>query len=654
MKNFVILLLTFCFSNVYSQYSIKGKVKDISAVAIENARVTLFNSDTTIFFERRTTAIGKYTFNNVASGNYTLGVAAIGKEYEEIPLLVSVSISALNFTLADESQKGSWEVIVQSPEALGGTNLGVLLPDGEIFYCHNTTDPFKFDPVTNETILINGDDDVQGCVGPVLLPDGKVIFIGGADQDFYGPGTRLVKVYDPVNDTWQDHPNMLDYRWYPTVAQLPDNKILIAGGGGLNNPVRTNTSEIYDPAAGTSQWVDNIAIGNEVSPVILLYNGKVLMTHRPPQLFDPATNQWNLADDFVQGNRMANGDHADHELVLLPDGRAVAVGFKSFTSNPGTMIEFYDPTLDSWSLGNNFSPVRSRAKTVLTPNKKIFVMAGYKEETADPTPTNQYGYMKITDQYDPYSGTWRRLAAMNYSREYHAITTLVPDGRIIAVGGEGAPGNEPSFSVIEAFTPPYLLRGVRPIVKNLSSTELARGVVVTFKVSRTKSPTSVILMSNALNTHFMNSGNNRYLELAFTKSGSQITTILPSDAVTMPDGYYMLFVMVDDIPSVGKIVHVQGSAMKPGNELPIFTNDFSIFPNPASQLVTVNYSLHEEQEVAVSITDLAGKRMASWSLGKQVTGNHFQNLNLKDLNSGLYLLSLTIGEKEKRSKLVIE
>ncbi len=608
MKNFILIMLLLCSSNLYSQYSIKGKVKDASAIPVVNARVTLFNSDTTIFFEKRTVSTGKYNFNNVAPGSYTLGVAAIGKEYEEIPLIVSGSISALNFTLQNESQTGHWDVIIQSPEALGGTNLGVLLPDGKIFYCHNTTDPFKFDPATNDTILIHGDNSVQGCVGPVLLPDGNVIFIGGADQDFYGPGTRLVKTYDPVNDIWQDQPNMLDYRWYPTVAKLADNKILVAGGGGVNNPVRTNTSEIYDPATGTSQWVDNIAIGNEVSPVVLLYNGKVLMTHRPPQLFDPATKQWNLAADFVQGNRMANGDHADHELVLLPEGRAVAIGFKSFTSNPGNLIEFYNPANDSWSLGNNFSPVRSRAKTVLTPDKKIFVIAGYKEQASDPTPTNQYGYMNITDQFDPYTGTWRRLDAMNYSREYHAITTLVPDGRIIAVGGEGEPGNEPSFSVIEAFTPPYLLRSIRPIMKNFSSTELARGEMVTFKVSRTKSPTSVILMSNALNTHFMNSGNNRYLELAFTKSGSQITATLPSDSVTMPDGYYMLFVMVDDIPSVAKIIRVEGSVLKIGNDLQVAHNGFNIYPNPASDVV--NISLSSEvllNDLKISIENDLGK-----------------------------------------------
>ncbi len=57
---------------------------------------------------------------------------------------------------------------------------------------------------------------------------------------------------------------------------------------------------------------------------------------------------------------------------------------------------------------------------------------------------------------------------MNYAREYHASGIVVPDGRVIVTGGEGAPGNEPSESIIEAFTPPYLLKGIRPQITNLN------------------------------------------------------------------------------------------------------------------------------------------------------------------------------------------
>ncbi|MBK7335017.1 MAG: DUF1929 domain-containing protein [Saprospirales bacterium] len=309
------------------------------------------------------------------------------------------------------------------------------------------------------------------------------------------------------------------------------------------------------------------------------------MTHRPPQLFDPETMQWELAADFVQGNRLPNGDHSDHELVHLPDGKVLAVGYKSFTpGQPGVNLEIYDPLNDEWTLRSNLAPTRSRAKAVLLPDKKVLVMGGQKEDPGDPTPVNNWGYMDLTDQYDPATDSWRRLGKMNIKREYHAITALVPDGRIIAVGGEGAPGNEPPQSIIEAFSPPYLFRGIRPEIGNLDTTVFQRGGTVLFDVAKTNALTGVVLMSNAVLTHFMNSGNNRYLDLDFSQNGNQVSANLPTDSLQLMPGWYMLFGMVDDIPSAGKMIKIeQGLAPVVSEVDDERGNAFStrVFPNPS-------------------------------------------------------------------------
>ena len=92
------------------------------------------------------------------------------------------------------------------------------------------------------------------------------------------------------------------------MCQLPDGELLALGGGNERNPERSKTSETMNPA--TMQWTQagDLAIGNEVSPIVLLYSGEVLMTHRPPQLYNPGTRKWRLAGDFAQANRMANGE----------------------------------------------------------------------------------------------------------------------------------------------------------------------------------------------------------------------------------------------------------------------------------------------------------------------------------------------------------
>ncbi len=604
-------LLLFCAT--LDAQVLTGMVTDGQGAPVENARITLFNSDTTLFRETRTDVSGKYSIDNLPGGGPYLffGVAARGKEYFQNATTGILDTIQWDATLLPETNPGDWNIIIQSPEALGGTDLGVLLPDGNLYYCHSTKDPFIFIPALNDTMLVKGHDKNQGCVGPALLSDGKILFAGGTDKEIYGPGTKKVKTFDPITNQWQYLPDLLDYRWYPTITPLFDGRYLIAGGGGLDNPIRVKSSEVYDPNTGLSIPADTLKVGNEVSPIVPLLNGKILMTHRPPQLFDPQTLQWNLAGDFVQSNRMANGDHSDHELIHLQDGRVLSVGFKSFVpGQPGVNLEMYDPDLNQWSLRSNFAPTRSRAKAVLLPDQKILVIGGYKEDPNDNSPVNSYGYMALTDQYDPSTDTWRRLSGMNYKREYHAITALVPDGRIIAVGGEGQPGNEPPFSIIEAFSPPYLFRGIRPEIHDFDTTTFKRGEYIRFKVSKTNALTNVVLMSTAVLTHFMNSGNNRYLDLEFSQSGNQVTAVLPVDSLHLMPGWYMLFGMVDDIPSFGKIIHIEQGLPVISSTKEIAGDLFQtrVFPNPSEGSFEIELkNLVYGQVLKLEIVDISGK-----------------------------------------------
>jgi hypothetical protein len=543
-----------------SDTGVTGRVTDgvNGATPLEGVRMTLFDGALTAFWETRTDASGRYDFVGVPPKAYTLGAATPDREYEETRVTVTDgACSAVDIEVGPEMQVGSWATLGDPGEAFGGTNSGVLLPDGRLMYCHDTLDPVVLDPVTGERTFPPGSPRLQGCHAVTVQPDGRSIYVGGHDVGVFGPGTRQVKTFDPATLTWQVHADLNDYRWYPTMVPLPNGELLTIGGGGQNNPVRVKTSEILNPATMTWTPVGDVAIGNEVSPIVLLYTGEALMTHRPPQLYDPGTQSWRLAGDFVQANRMSNGDHADHEMVLMPDGKVVAIGFKTFDpGDVGNIIEIYDPASDSWSLKQNQPPVRSRASILLLPDKKIVVLGGYKEDLGDATPVNPWGQVALADLYDAASDTWRRLAPMSMGREYHAMPILVPDGRVFITGGEGAPGNEPMASVIEAFTPPYLLRGVRPEILDLATTTLKRGDELTFRVAKTNAPTSVILMGTSATTHFMDSGNGRYLELAFTQSGDEISATIPNDPVRSVYGYYTLFVLVDDIPSVGRIVRI--------------------------------------------------------------------------------------------------
>ena len=630
--------------------TVSGTVNDVGSAPLANVRVLLYNSDTSYFNEERTDVLGTFNFNGVPAGNYMLNASRADLAYARVAVTTNgLDPLTQDLVVSTDTIQGQWNVLVNSPEPLGGTNLCTLLPDGRLFYCHNTTDPFVFDPVTDQVDLIPGAGSVQGCVGLAMRTDSTIVFIGGADQDVYGPGTKFVKTWNSGSGSWSAMvPVLDDFRWYPSTTTLPDGRVLTVGGGNENNPQRTNTSEVLDPYALTTSITDTIQIGNEQSPIVLLHDGTVLMTHRPPQLFDPATDQWEVTGDFVQGDRMPNGDHADHELVVLPEGDVVAIGYKSFTPGVyGNMVEVYDAFTGAWSLGTNITPVRIRPETVMLPNKQILVLAGQKANPADPTPVNAWGMTKLAHYYDPYAGTWRQLKNMNWFREYHATAVLVPDGRVIVAGGEGSPGNDPPLSVIEAFTPPYLFKGIRPEIAPLADRDLSRGETITLDFSRTDALTSIVLQAQTLVTHMMNCGNNRFVEVPFTLAGSQAMATLPMDPLTLPDGFYLLTGLVDDIPAVSQMVRVTGdlsTGFPAGTQR---SSTLTIIPNPASDHVTVILPAVDASIVELFITDALG-RICLRNEVRNLSHPSRITLDVRDLASGIYHVSLR-WEKDRAS-----
>lgn len=650
----VIFIIACTFSA--SAQTLKGTVTDSGGMPVMDARVTIFLVDTTQFQETRTDASGQFLFENLDPYYFMFGVAKPNFAYFENATTGIVGTVVHDAQLAPETEPGTWDIIMDSPEPLGGTDLGVLMPDGTIYYCHNTKDPFAFDPSANDTLTVPGDTKVQGCAASKLLWTGKVIMAGGTEMEIYGPGTDKIKQYDFYSKTWEQLPQMLDYRWYPSMTQLADGRILIVGGGGLKNPIRVNTTELYDPIAGTTEWADTIAIRNEQSPILTLYSGKALMTFRPPQLFDPSTSQWDLAADFVQGNRMPNGDHVDHELVHLPEGEVIAIGYKPFPAgNDGNLVERYDPVSNVWTLGTHFAPLRSRPETVLLPDRRILTLAGFKEDLTDPTPVNQWGYMALTDLFNPYSNTWRRLAPMPRKREYHALALLVPDGRIVVVGGEGQPGNEPPKSIIDVFEPPYLFRGVRPQILDLEKTDYQRGDVVRFDIGRTNAPTAVVLQSFQSVTHMMNCGENRFLDLAFLQQNQSIEAIVPNDSLRSLPGWYLLWVMVDDIPSVAHIVRIlPGKATLSTAANAFKTNAFRVFPNPStSGFLMVEMEFDQMGKINFDLTDLSGKAIYTFPKLEKTIDKQVSTLNTADIPAGVYFLTARIDGEIIKSEMII-
>jgi hypothetical protein len=568
---------------------IRGTVRDGGGSSVAGARITVVRSDTSVVREVRSASNGTYVVNNVPSGTWQIGASRLGLAYSEATRSVGTVDLVQDFTLGPDVHPGRWTTIGNTdPENLYATDSGSLLPDGRIFYCHDTQEPVVFDPVSRTKSFPSASPSEQGCHIPTLLEDGRLLFVGGQGSDDFRDAVRTVKTYDYANGGWLVLPELYEERWYPGLARLADGRLLVMGGGQKPNAQRTATCEIFDPSSTTWTRADSMNNPTEYPPSVLLYTGRVLRSWWPPQLYDPSADAWRDTGSMVQTNRLFPG-HCDHSLVLLADGRACAVGiYRGMLSSP-SMIELYNPATETWTLGATAATTRSQPEVVMLPTGQVCVAGGKLEDPGSHVPTNQYGQTKLTDIYDAGANTWRRCADMTWFREYHAVTVLVPDGRVVTTAGTGPPAGPGVSNDIEAFEPPYLFRGVRPRIDSLSTTTLQNGTSCTLRVSRTDSVTRVVLIGTNAVTHWVDGGVPRVVSLPFTQGAGAVSVFVPASRDTVPVGYYILFVLVDDIPSVGRVVRViSGETGVPRDEPPRSTLARGL-PSPGSGPVLLQW-----------------------------------------------------------------
>jgi hypothetical protein len=634
-----------------------GIVRDLSNAPIADARLTMANPDTSVFVEQRSSAEGTYEFVNVPSGIWNVGASFPGRAYMEVSISVAATDVTQDFSLGLDVHAGRWSTIGNTdPENLYATNSGSLLPDGTILYCHDTKEPVRFNPVTGTKTFPPTSPSQQGCHVTTLLADGRLIFIGGQNTGDFRDAVRTVKTFNFSNNGWLVLPDMFEERWYPGIARLKDGRLLVMGGGQRPNAQRTPTCEIYDPVSNSWTRTGSMSNPSDYPPSVLLHDGRVLRSWWPPQMFDVATGVWTNTGPMIQPNRFWPG-HCDHTLVVLPDGRACAVGiFRGSLTSP-SMIELFNPVTNTWSLGANAAVTRSQPEVVMLPTGHVFVAGGKLEDTNPSVSVNAWGQTQLTDIYDPVTNLWRRCEDMAWHREYHALTVLVPDGRVITTAGTGGPANPGISNAVEAFEPPYLFRGVRPRIDSLQSESLQNGGSFSMSVSRTSAVTDVVLIGTNATTHWVDGGVPRVVSLPFTQNGAQVIFNVPADMNLAPIGYYMLFVLVDGIPSLGRVVRIDSAASGNPNDAPPVTVLARAWPNPFTEAVEFEWYQPEPGQNGFAVYDVQGRRVAKLPEQERRQGWHHYRWNGRASDGarvpvGVYWFQLTGSQSGPAVKVV--
>ncbi len=159
------------------------------------------------------------------------------------------------------------------------------------------------------------------------------------------------------------------------------------------------------------------------------------------QIYDPATDQWNLSRSAP---RYLRYEHA----ACAMNGKIYAFG--GAAEYPGPVydnIQVYDPETDIWKDHGRMTSPREAFSTVAY-GGKIYLLGGETNESTSPTfyddkmkmpgrepnaPLSSAGILDLVEAYDPVSNSWETLAPMPSPRAY--FSACVANGKIYAIGG---------------------------------------------------------------------------------------------------------------------------------------------------------------------------------------------------------------------------
>ena len=272
-----------------------------------------------------------------------------------------------------------------------------------------------------------------------LLGNGQVLITGGFATATLAPDPALAsaELYNPATNAFTSVTGTMQARrTNHTATLLANGQVLLAGGQDDNNGDGLASAELYDPATQTFTAV----AAAMTSPrgghgAALLPDGKVLLVGgfnnssvalNSAELFDPATQTFTAITATTTSRR------SEFTATVLPNGQVLLAGGGS-SSTSYTSAELYNPATQTFSaLSAVMSAAREAGGASLLPSGQVLLSGG---GTLGSNPPSSVVALDSADVYDPASQTFAAaLATMTVRRLAHT-QTLLPDGRVLLVGG---------------------------------------------------------------------------------------------------------------------------------------------------------------------------------------------------------------------------
>jgi hypothetical protein len=467
----------------------------------------------------------------------------------------------------DPTQFGMWSGTVSLPLVPVHS---ALLPDGRILMSDGQSDgatAIVWNPATNTTDPVPPAPVNIFCGAWEQMADGRILVVGGHAGAHIG--LFAANIFDPASEQWTVLSNMAFQRWYPTVTMLPDRRLIVTSGEDNCDGCDVKSQEIYDPSTGL--W-DHTPFQKTAAqfrfpyyphvfllPNGLLPKGKILVaaTGEAPIVsmvmdLNPQTPAWTSVGGaavdggttvmYLPGKFLKLGTSVDPDL---PIRHSVATAY---------VLDMTQASPPPWRQVASMSFPRTYQNATSLPDGTMLVTGGGITTDAVGVDTA----VLPAELWSPSTETWRTLAAMNAPRLYHSEALLLPDGRVVVLGGGRFNGiDEPTDQLsAEFFSPPYLFKGPRPVITPPPPPQLSYGQQFSVETPDASRIARVSLIRFGAVTHSINMGQ-RFLPLTFGHgTGSSLTIDAPVDANLAPPGNYMLFLVdTNGVPSLAAIVH---------------------------------------------------------------------------------------------------
>jgi hypothetical protein len=426
---------------------------------------------------------------------------------------------------------------------------------------HNSTLVDLWDISSNEHSSQDNTTTDLFCAGFAPTFDGNLFVAGGnlgARADFY-PGSRHTNLFDLETRLWSFGPQMTEGRWYPTVVALPNKEMLIVGGSSNETTTYNHIPDVWNPETNTLRRLTRASTRTRtVHPLYpwlhVAPNGRVFYTG--------ASTDMAYLDTSGQGDwgRTYTRDfiHRGYgSSVMYEPGKILVMGGGGNTTSAVT-IDLLGGVNVTPTQPMNFG--RTSLNATLLADGSVFVNGGNTSGTNFDDTTSVYE----SEIWNPETGEWQTTAKAQKPRNYHAVSLLLPDGRVWTAGGGGCGACSVNHFDAEIYSPPYLFKGdgsgllaERPLITDVPSALTYAG---TFTLSSPKASTiqKVALVGLGSVTHAFNM-NQRYVPLEIiSQEDSSLTVAAPDNANLAPPGYYLLFVIDSEgTPSYGKFVQVE-------------------------------------------------------------------------------------------------